>query len=218
MSRKNPRFRRANPAPPPLGGLNLYQLQVFGSIEGQMTLNNFYYMDAGTAPVGNQELDLLATWIAANQGAFLAAISSDWTLTGYKVQMLNLPNRAPYFAPQAPPVAATGPAGHEPTTVAVVCWRYTALKGQSGRGRFYMPAVPTTWVTSSTVTAAGGIAAYNAAALIADTAITGNRVYVAALANRIRAGVAAITGQPVQHSGFRPLLGTIRRRRIGRGK
>lgn len=220
MSRKNPRFHRVN-APMPAPNTNLFLVTVKGLIESQTTINTFYYLDQtaiGTF-TGNEESTLGAGWLAFCAPTYRACMSSDWQLISIKVQCLTTPSRAPVTYVTGLPLAGTGAAGHEPTEVAAVCLRFSGFKGQSGRGRFSLPAVPTGSVLSSNLTAAG---------------LAANQAFCNALnANFTQAGVQ-FTPALVSRRGISPnftygsqvmvtctatsLLGTIRRRKIGRGR
>jgi hypothetical protein len=220
MSRAVPRFRRQNPPLPPPAA-NLFQVQLIGVLEGQLTINNFYYWDSGATLSATSEQDLAVAFIGiGNLTTFLAACSADLVITAIKVQCLTTPTRMPYVDTIAGGVGAIG-GGHEPTTVSCVISRYSGIKGQAGRGRVYMPAVPTVWVTGSAVTAGAGITAYGNVATMMKVTFTsgGSPTYVPMqVSKRNRTANFVLGASPVLNTDFRPLLGNTRRRRIGRGK
>lgn len=217
MSRKNPRFTRPNNAlPAPTG--NVWRVRALGIVENQYTINTFWFQDelspgTGTATVA---ATLLAGIQAASnlQAKLLAACSIDWNLYQWLIDSPNNPN----LNTQATVVSifAGGPSSHEPTTVATVIARYTNFKGQCGRGHVSIPAVPTVWVTASSVTT---FTAYNALAIQMVQQVTNG-------GHTFTPGLYSKGSKLHQTAGFAPLasvqartfLGTVRRRKIGRGK
>jgi hypothetical protein len=213
MSRANPRFRRNNP-PLPAPPANIFQVAALGTVEGQMTVNTFYYWDSGEALTALSESALEAAWVGTYQTPYVACMSSDWALTGYRVSCVTTPTRAPLIA--SVNAAGTGPAGHEPTEIAAVVLRRTLFRGQCGRGRFSLPAVPTSWVTNSRITT---FTAYNAFLTATAANLTsGAHTWIPYLVSHgPRTGRALGAAQLVSQQ-IMSLLGTIRRRKIGRGK
>lgn len=220
MSRARPRFRRTNaPLPVPTG--NVFMLQLLGTIENQLTINTFYYQDnkvIGT-PEANAETNLAQQWVTNVAVNYDSCISADWTSTGIKVTCLTIPSRIPVVYTTGFPSAGTGAAGHMPTEVSCVVQRRTNFKGQSGRGRVGLPAVPLTAVTNSVV---------NAAQLTKMTAFGNNMILSLVTAGATySAGLVSRRGTlPNVTYGFAQLIstvndtlvGTIRRRKIGRGR
>lgn len=221
MSRANPRFHRTNPTLPALTG-NVVMLTLFGTVENQLTLNILYYEDqTGTVGSITNLNSFIGSWTVPNQASLLAVSSSDWSLTQYKAQYVNLPAIIPQYSTTGLPQPGTGPATHEPTTVAALISKFSQVKGQSGRGRYYIPAIPTAWVTASSIN---------------PTFITNYNTYAGKLVNQItsggitytpgifsRRGFNKVTGtgggfSPMSNAIAKTLLGTVRRRRIGRGK
>jgi hypothetical protein len=215
MSRANPRFRRNNPALP-VGVPNWWQVNVQGVIEGQATLTSFFYSDNNAALIAASESNLAAAWIANCLTAYKGALSADWAGLQMIVKSLSSPTRNTFITTTGiAGVAGTGPAGHEPTIVCVTIDRYTPFRGQCGRGRIGVPAVPTGWVTASQLTN-----------LTAHTALATNM-----LAVFVGAGVTYTPGlfsrgsRTTHTQGFatlvqaqlRVVLGTIRRRKLARG-
>lgn len=218
MSRANPRYRRNNLALPPLTG-NVYRVRIFGSIEGQLTISTFYYQDsnaAGTATVTHANNLHTAFVAAGNVGlTYLACCSVDWSSTYVWIDSPNTPSLAPQ--PYVFSNTGGGSAGHEPTEVAAVLTRGSASRGQCGRGRVSVPAVPTNVVTASRIT---GLTAYNALAnsmlaVIASGGDTFTPVIFSKNGSRVHSFQGASQVTIVTPLG---LLGTVRRRKIGRGK
>lgn len=218
MSRANPRFRRFN-AKLPSPTQNVYRSKVYGQIENQMTISTFWWTDSaalGTASLTHmQNLYNAMVLPAGFLAKYLACLSADFALTEVIIDVPTSPSLAAFT--QANTAAGTGPAGHEPSEVAAVIDRYTAFKGQCGRGRVSLPAVPTTWVTASRLTTTTANAAFATQMLAAIT--SGGDTFTPGLyshnGSRQQPGAGfAVLSQTV----FDTLLGTIRRRKIGRGK
>jgi len=215
MSRAVPRFRRNNPALPPAVP-NLFEVIVQGLVDGQMTINTFYYADGGGTLITASETNLVNGWFTAFSAHFAAATSADFTLSSIKGQCLTTPTRVAYTLPVG--TAGTGPAGHQPSTVCATFDRYSGVKGQAGRGRVSMPAVPNTWVTASLINATG-IAAYATFLNDLKTGFVASGVtYVAQVVSRKNKAGPALGASPVLNSTLRTTLGTCRRRKLGRGK
>lgn len=222
MSRKNPRFHRIN-ATLPLNTGNVYQVSILGQIENQLTVNNFYFEDNGTPLIATQESDLAVPFQATFVPIFAQSCSNEWQATALRVAVLSSPSRIPLMKTSGFPFAGIGGVGHLPTTVAAVINRQTSIRGQSGRGRIYVPAVPLPYVTSpneSTLNAAGVTALTNLANAMLVSVIGANRTYQTALVSRRGTTPQSVTWPTALliATNARPLLGTIRRRRIGRGK
>lgn len=222
MSRKNPRFRRINPTLP-VAAANLFQISMIGSLEGQLTVNNFYYQDGGQVLAGGgspTELELVTAFHTGVFAYLRACISSDWTLTGYRVAVLTTPSRIPYFNLPTQNNTATGAAGHEPTTISSLFSRYSGVRGQSGRGRVYIPAVPTVIVVASQIATASFGAFQSAASQMSAPQVATSRTYTPGVVSRrgVAQGGANYGFSPLTSCVARQLLASTRRRRIGRGK
>jgi hypothetical protein len=218
MSRANPRFRRVNPSLPPPGTGAVIQITAIGIVEGQETINTFYYYCSTAGALTTADLiAALAAWRAAFSAHYIAAMSSDWKSVNLIAACLTQPSLVTIDDFTWAGTNGGGPAGHEPTQVAVCVSRYTAFKGQHGRGRIYLPAVPTGWVTNSNVTTVG---AYVQIALDLALGFTANaNIYVPAVVQRSKVSPRPVVGVAAVVEGTaRFLTATIRRRRIGRGK
>jgi hypothetical protein len=160
-------------------------------------------------------------WLANVGTALLACMTPDAVLRNILIQDLN-PGTCPSQS-----VAAGGPGtvtGHcYPTPVAAILTKQTPVKGQRGRGRLYVPAVPLSFVTPGTeidLLNAGAITLYQAlaTALLLPVAVTGYGSWVVSIVSR-PVPPALIPSQGDGLTGMQPvtLLGTQRRRREGRG-
>lgn len=222
MSRAQPRFRRVNP-PLPVTSTAILRLTVFVLVDGQQCLMNFDYQIVSGPIAGTAEADLIVAWRLANEPALQAIISNDALITGYKCAMISQPTRIPaYFVIALGGLLGTGGATHLPTTVAGVVSKYTLIKGQHGRGRNYVPAVPTAFVTPGTNADsmnAAGLAAYATfAGLMAAGLLGAGTNFSPCISQRDKGVVAVTKAENVVQTIVRPLLGTVRRRRVGRGK
>lgn len=220
MSRAAPRFHRSNLNLPAIPNSNVIEMVVQGTLEGQMTINTFYYL----SPIATLTSTLLQNVINAFNANVISKIlpccSADWSLTNYKGINAAGTGIAPINVIVAGGNAGSGPAGHEPTMVAGLLSRVTTTQGQHGRGRLYLPAVPTSWVTSSTLTAAAALTAYgNLANAMLMVLTDGTNNWTPCLVQRSKLSPRPIVGaQALFQVSVKTLLATVRRRRIGRGK
>lgn len=197
---------------------DVYRVRFIGSIEGQLTVNTLYYRGAGAR--NSESLAMQINLITALENAggvrdkLKAACSSDWTMESMLVDCPFVQTIATLTA--ASIGAGGGPAGHEPTTIGVVISKMTTVKGQCGRGHITTPAVPTSWVTSSMLT---NTTAHDALSLALGGVISGGGTTFTPV---IYSKGTRITKNPgvadIIQCVTRDLLGTVRRRKIGRGK
>jgi hypothetical protein len=220
MSRANPRYRRYN-APLPANVYNIYELKAYYVIEGQTCINTFYYDDlqpAGTFS-GAPEAELIAKWLTTVAPSIQNCMTTDCILNRVTAQCLNAPTRIVVNNVGTVNLAGLVATPHEPTTVAAVVQRKTAFKGQSGRGRFSLPGLPQSFTTNSSLTTAGSTAFGTMALATAAAMTTTNNSFAAGLVSRrgkapsVTYGFGNIFTLTVD-----PVLGTIRRRKLGRGK
>lgn len=221
MSRANPRFKRINPPLPLVGttnGVVLYR--IIGSIEGQLTINTFTYSAAVPAPTATQLATLLANLSTAVKPNYTACLSADWTTTSETIAVVH---RNDLFG--ATRLTNAGVAGgrttiHVPTEVGAVIIKQSAVKGQHGRGRITLPAIANADVTGSKIAAATEITALNnlATAMLA-TASDGTNTWTPCVSQRSLATPRLVIGfSPLTAVTPNLLLGTVRRRKLGRGK
>lgn len=206
---------RLNP-PLPVALQNTFMVALKGDVEGQETLNTFYYNDGGHVLTPTTEADMGAAWAAAILPDLLPCMTDDWTANYAEVTCLTTPSRLPVRTLLG--VTGTRPVAHEPTTVSGVLRRQTAIRGQCGRGRVYLPAVPVSFVDQSALNATGQAAYAVAIGALASgfTALT--ITYVAGLVSRKGPGGPGYLGfAPILHVSYDLVLGTCRRRRLGRG-
>jgi len=216
MSRAHPRFSRQNPQLPPAVA-NLWEIAVRGMVENQETINTFFYADGGQALTPGIEAAAIAAWVAAFQANYLACISSDFNLTAYKMQCLTTPSRIPVVVNES--AAGTAAAGHLPSNVGVTILRQSGIKGQAGRGRITLPACPVAFANADSLLTVGALVAINPFAGDVHTAfVVGAVTYTPQIVSRHNKLGPPLGASPCLSSSISDVLGTCRRRKIGRGK
>lgn len=221
MSRSNPRFHRVNPPLPAVGTTNgVVQYVIEGRIEGQMTLSTFMY-GAPTPTLSLTQQTTLLNNIHTNLFTkYLALISSDWTCFRELLRVVHRNDLTTVTSIGSFGTAGTRPALHEPTEVAGIFLRIGNVKGQHGRGRVSIPAISTADVSGSNWQGAAIVAnqlLFDSAMLA--TASDGTNTWTPCIGQRSTASPKLIIGfTALQSVNAVPLLGTVRRRKIGRGK
>jgi len=224
MSKASPRYKRTNPALPVIGTNHVYQVSVQGTVDGMVWIVNLAYMGPNTVST-NTESNIATTFNTTCSTAIRGVMDSTALFTTIKVSSLDQPSRIPYVAAVNGGAGYAGSVGatHIPIEMAAIISKYTNIKGQHGRGRNYWPAVPASFVTPGTDPNrlnATGIAAYQTLITAIDNAAITDGATVMDLCIYTR----PLKGQPVTNAQatityiMRPLLGTVRRRRPGRGK
>jgi hypothetical protein len=211
---------RSNAPAPAITG-DVYRISLYMTNQNQVCINSFDVMgDQFASSPGANMVALLNAWALNNQTAFLTCMATLCRLNYYLMQCLSS-NVAPSIQKVA---GASGSVATAPLPIemAAIIKKTSALKGQHGRGRCFLPAVPVTFTTNTT-----DPNNLNAAALITYTALctsiltptpAGGRVYTPCISTRpigplhvVTNAVAMTDANPVA------LLATQRRRKIGRG-
>jgi hypothetical protein len=220
MSRAVPRFKRVNANLPAVGtaqGVIVYKL--IGAIENQQTVSTFTYFAPNFTPSSGQLTTLRANISTNIRALFLACVSSNWTITEEIVDVVHRNDLNGVFS-----LANGGAAGGRgapalATTMALVMNRSTAIKGQHGRGRLSLPAICAADTLASRVNAAGlltAVAALEVGMLL--TASDGVNTWTPCIGQRANTSPRLIIGAAALTNVTGDLLlGTIRRRKIGRG-
>jgi hypothetical protein len=220
MSRANPRYRRTNPAlPAPTG--NVILCTIFGTVENQLVLNTLYYQDTGGTPTIATLSAFISGFLSFWNTAFLPTVSNEYTQTQFKGQYMNAPTIIPQYLVSPAGTIGTGGAGHEPTTVAAVLSKASSVKGQHGRGRFFVGPVPTSGVQASSITAAYTTTLNTLATKILASYPVGAVTYTPGIFSRLNYNKISGAGggfSPLTTVTARVVLGNIRRRKLGRGK
>ena len=223
MSRTNPRYHRINPLGTAVGttyGLVRYAIQ--GTIENQMTINVFDWWNTVPSLSPSQMSVLLGHISTGIFASYKALLSADWTCVKESLNMIHRNDIAGLNSTSNAGAVGGRAAGHMPTEVAQPCIRYTSLKGQHGRGRLSLPAIAASDVGLSKITAGTWITAFNtfaAACLSGFLDGTNPNNWLGAVTTRSTV-VPKLAQYFTQIQGvvMSPYLGTIRRRKIGRGK
>lgn len=178
-------------------------------------------LPAATTPA--QMLAFIVAWQATNEANYLACLTPDTTLDGYSVAVIDT-NTIPTLFQGVTPGTVGSVAGHAlPLEMACVIHRVTGLKGQHGIGRWSMPAIPISFSTPATdpnkINAAGITAYGTLAASVTASVVAAGRTWEAVVTTRpIKPATLVIRAQPVTSYLVVPLMGTIRRRKEGRGQ
>lgn len=221
MSRANPRFHRTNASLPaiPLGS-NVVCYKIIGAVENQLTVTTFYYMGGVGLPTALQLGTLMLNISAVLRVLYLNCIAADWTLTSERIDIVNVNTVQGQTSITNAGSVGTRVAPHLPTQMAAVILRQCNVKGQHGRGRISLPAISAGDCTESTITlAAEKTALTNLSNAFFTTATDGINVYIPVIAQRSPASPRLVTGaSALTGARVNLLLGTIRRRKIGRGK
>jgi hypothetical protein len=212
---------------PPAPLLNNAVLRVVVTVQ---TDNNkqqslFDYVSA-YATVAPSDLSALASaWTAACMASYRACLSPDSKVVQLQVMDLN-PGTTPTYNAYLSLVGLAGVHYLPLLTQATIDWG-SQLKGQHGRGRTQMPAIPDTFTTPGTdpnVLNATGLTAYGGIGISGLLSLTGGTtVYTPIILTRpIKPPPPTPTPKPSRgatKTGYvvRPLMGTQRRRYIGRG-
>lgn len=217
---------RNNPNPPPITGV-VARITTQVTSHGQLFQTSIDYMADSFLVAGPATyLALANAWVSFNQNALLATLASDCVFNGVFAADLSIGLNPTQFGPALggpqPGVVATMNSFADFTSAVVT--KLTELKGQHGRGRNYMGPVPNIWADTALDVNnlnGAGIAAYDFFA---------NRVLLTPLVVGPRTWKAVVSARPVLPSLLvskaglvtafltRPLLGTARRRKEGRGR
>lgn len=220
MSAANPRFRRNNPHLPPVGNtFGIVSYKIIGIIEGQQTVSTFTYQAAAPSLTTAMMTTLMNSISGQLRGPYATAVSVTWSLTEEDLDFISRNDINGVFTTAHSGLVGSRGAPTLPTTVAIVLNRASNVKGQHGRGRLSLPAVCAADTTLSRVTAAGAITALVALeAAMLLTASDGVNTWTPCIAERSQSSPRlAIGSSALQVVTHDTLLGTIRRRKIGRG-
>jgi len=220
MSRANPRFRRVSANLPVLGATTTVQIALLGTIEGQIVMSTFAWQAPTAAPTPAQLSALVTAFDTAYRTKYLTCMSNDYTMSGYRLTVTSNNTTQGVNSNLGTGVVGTGGGGHQPTEIATTITRQSAIKGQHGRGRLGLPAVPLAAVINSTLAVGAyrtGLTSLTAQMLL--TLSDGVNTWTPVITQRSTASPKLVIGaSPVIGSTFDLVVGTIRRRKIGRGK
>jgi hypothetical protein len=218
MSRAVPRYRRNNVALPGLVA-NVFRITVNMDLDGQVVQCQTFYNDDGSLLLYTDLGLIAAAFNTTVLPAFVAATALEVHFDSIKVENLTNPQLVPYFLPLIG-IQGSGPAGHEPTYVSVCVTRQTVFRSACGRGRLFVPGVPSAWRGINLITDPGaGATAYTALAVALLLPMTAG-------GHTCNPGLYSQGSRTHKTKGFAVLvnadwdrqLATTRRRKIGRGK
>jgi len=211
---------RTNAIPPAITG-DVYRMSIYSTSQSQVCINSWDYMGNTFAsnPSTNM-VNLLNAWALTIQTPYANCVATLCRLNYFLCQCISS-NTAPTVQKT---IGASGGVAQPPLPLemAAILKKLTGLKGQHGRGRIFVPAVPTSFTTPATdpnVINSVGNLAYTALAIAFLTAQTaGGNTYVPVVSKRPVGPVNVVTNAAVCIDGvINPLLATQRRRKIGRG-
>jgi hypothetical protein len=213
---------RVNIPAPSITG-NVARIVVVTSTQSQICNNTFDYMLPGFTAGAGDMLNLITAWRTACKTFLLACLSP---LTTYLYTLCQDLANGTFVTAQyneAGGVVGTAGATNLPLEMAAVIERYSLLKGQHGRGHISLPAVPNTFTTPASdpnIINATGVTAYSAlyAALLLQLTTTGGVWSPAIITRPVPPAVLPSKGVLVAGWTLRTLLGTVRRRKEGRGE
>lgn len=195
------------------------QVQIRGSIDGQLTVNDLYfYKAAGGITVFdlNELTNSVVAWYA---DTIATALSDAWTFDNALAQDLTTEGgaRVNYF--QGTPGGTSG--AYMPNNVSFAIRFDTFAGGRSGRGRNYLPAIPALWVSGNTMNAEplnAFVSAYNLLVNPSELLAVG---WLWVVVSRISAGAVRPVGvfnEVIGASATDNVLDSQRRRLPGRGR
>jgi hypothetical protein len=222
MSKAHPRFRRVNPPLPAIGVNHVYMATFSGTADNDVWHFNISFMGADILG-GNSESNI-AQSIETTLATPLPKIwDIDTNWLSVKVACLDIPTRQPFTRFVNGGAGYPGTDGfvttHLPSSCAAVVSKYTAFKGQHGRGRNYFPAVPTNFVVpanGTNILTPGAVAFYQGVvnALEANTIVDAATTMQPCIFTRPQpAGFPVTNAATVQFMIVRTSLGVVRKRR-----
>lgn len=191
---------------------DIYSVIVRGRVHSQTTMNVFHYRVSIDGDADDAD-GLVAAFAANCQTEWLACCSDEWELTGYICQKIHPLPVLSAFTQEVAFSAGTVAGNSLPSSVAVVMTKRTNLGGRVGRGRTYMPGVPSSFEDNSEITDAG-YATYLALANRLDNSLTSQigGSYTPVIWHR-----TPRTSDSITQFIPRTTLRNQRRRQVGRG-
>lgn len=197
--------------------VDVAQIVLEGRVDGQMTINDLYFMisGGGITPVNLAALvGSVRSWWT---GELIPQLSDDWTAT--RVIGVDLTTATGPRAELAT-VATGGISGEaNPNNVAACVSIRTAQRGRSARGRNYVPAVPGSMVVLNTMDDE-----WMGLVIGAYTSLVGPGTFVAGweqvVVSRFEAGVARAAGLAIPVTGVTFTSNSVRSmrsREVGHG-
>jgi hypothetical protein len=212
---------RTNAPNPPIAGA-VARVLVYSRTTNQVAITSHDYM-ASTMGITAADLTaLIAQWIIKNQANYLGCLTPDTVVFQF------LCSRLDSLAVQTQIFTLVGGSagiivGHPlPLQMGVTLTKYSSVKGQHGRGRITMPAIPASYVTPATdpdQINATGVTAYTALTVTLQAPITvGPITWTPCISTRPVPPANVVTNASVYtNMVVRTILGSARRRKEGVG-
>jgi hypothetical protein len=215
---------RINADLPLFAPLNAVVVVVQTKTDNQLSENTFGYLS--TAPGGVTQIglnQLAQNWAFVLQALYMDCLTVRTTITNILAALVSA-NDVPTGSFQ-PFLGIVGTAAGNPLPgeMAAIINRGTTTKGQHGRGRFSMPNVPAGFTSpglDANILNGAGIVKYNAfMAQLPNVLIGGGLTWLHSLLTRPLLPATIVSrGSVVSSLTLNPLLGTVRRRKEGRGR
>jgi hypothetical protein len=212
---------RVNPPAPAVTG-DVVRFTMISVTQGQTCFTTHDYMSSAVGDVTHPLLANLATaFDTAVTTPYLACLPTTSNVVGVIAEVISTSTVSKFLLSfiQAGLVAAAG----LPLEIAAIINRSTILRGGHGVGRFSMPAIPVTFTTPATdpnrINAAGGVA-YTALCVALQTtfpAASAPAVSPVVSTRPVPPALVVSHAQPIISQAFNTLVGTVRRRKEGRG-
>lgn len=212
----------ANPAATPVAS-NVVRLVVDIVTQSQRQQIVFDHLGNLTVPMSAADLTAFITaWDASCKVALLACLSPDSSLLSRTASEIHFGVTPTIVIPDAPATIGTAGVSNLPLEMAALMKKSTSLKGRHGLGRTYMPAIPNTFTTPGSdpnILNGTGTTAYTSlCSSLMSVYVVGAQSLSLCVATR-PIPPASVIGFAVACIGMLPqsVLGTVRRRRPGRG-
>lgn len=191
---------------------DVYQITVVGLHHGQQVVNVLHYQVLVGA-AADYSAELANLWSNQNLNNYRACCSAEYRCTGLLSQKVKPIPALTAVSLTIGEGTGTGSANSLPSSNSVVITKRSAIAGRTGRGRIYMPGVPTTFEDNSQVTGAG-LNVYNN---FAQTALTMENDGSTLQVQMTLLSRKTLTTRLVVSVDARPILRNQRRRQVGRG-
>lgn len=220
MSRANPRYRRFNAPGIAIGTNSTVEYIIKGTAEGQTVISGFSYYVALQFPSPTQLSNALTSISGILKTAYLNCICIDYAMVSETLIVTSSNTTQGVVSTANAGALGARPTPHLPLTNAIIINKASVLKGQHGRGRLSLPCVSEGDTLNSYVSLA---AEKNALAILALAMLTqgtdGANAYVPCITTRSPVTPRLVTNYVLMTAArVNFLLGTIRKRKIGRGK
>jgi hypothetical protein len=194
---------------------DIVQARMIGSLDGQLTVNQFFYL-AQSGP-GNVApfLDKLRTGVINNIYGLMAPSFTVVRLEGQRAS----PKPRTFLATLAINIAGAQTGAAVPSSVSVVVSKHSAFAGRKYRGRWYFAGVPVSQVSASQLIPAAATQ-WQVFANFCDDVLTDadGTVWVPVISNGYVQDTGVLAYTQIVGCQAQSVLRNQRRRQVGRGK